>query len=440
MNKNRRNHMVLLGQIIIYIIMACAVIGVIGAIRDEKSGIGKEFMTAFHQLGIIFIPFAGMLASMPYIEKFVVFLFGGIFEKLGADIAIAGALIMAPDMGGYQITESLASSPETWIIALFVSYCTGPIICYSIPMGFSIIDKRDHKYFGLGIMSGILSIPFAVMAMTTLLKLTGTPVRETISNTAPENFNLVYTWGQIWLNMLPIVVFCLILALLLRFFIDIMVKAFLVFGRALDIGIKIVLVLSIVEYFTGIFSRIFSGWAFAPIIADAEDQFRALENAGYIALMLAGAYPMIYLIDKFFGKALQRLGAKCGFTTTGSIGIFATCAEQIAMFGIVKKMIPAEKVKIVALSVCGSWLLGAHISITANFQPSLLAIILIGKMIGAVIAVFFAIWLGVPMAKRLEKQDREKGLIGETEYLEDEAVLAERKNRQHKGGNEDAAV
>ena len=105
--------MVLLGQIIIWIIMACAVVGVIGAIRDEKSGIGKEFMTAFHQLGIIFIPFAGMLASMPYIEKFVVFVFGGLFEKIGADISIAGALIMAPDMGGYQITESLASSPET---------------------------------------------------------------------------------------------------------------------------------------------------------------------------------------------------------------------------------------------------------------------------------------------------------------------------------------
>lgn len=432
--------MVLLGKIIIYIIMACAVLGVIGAIKDEKNGIGKEFMTAFHQLGIIFIPFAGMLASMPYIEKFVVFVFGGLFEKIGADIAIAGALIMAPDMGGYQITESLAASPETWIIALFVSYCTGPIICYSIPMGFSIIDKRDHKYFGLGIMSGILSIPFAVMAMTAMLKFTGTPVRETISNSAPENFNLVYTWGQIWINMLPIVVFCLILALLLRFFIDIMVKAFLIFGRALDIGIKIVLVLSIVEYFTGIFSSIFSGWAFAPIIADAEDQFRALENAGYIALMLAGAYPMIYLIDKFFGNALRKLGAKCGFTTTGSIGIFATCAEQIAMFGIVKKMIPSEKVKVVALSVCGSWILGAHISITANFQPSLLVIILLGKIIGAIVAVFFAIWLGVPMARRLEKQDREKGIIGETEYLEDEQILSARKNRKNKGGNENVTI
>lgn len=422
--------MALLGQIIIWIIMICAIAGVIGAIKDEKSGIGKEFMTAFHQLGIIFIPFAGMLASMPYIEKFVIFVFGGLFEKIGADVAIAGALIMAPDMGGYQITESLASSPETWIIALFVSYCSGPIICYSIPMGFSILEKRDHKYFGLGIMAGILSIPFAVMAMTALLKFTGTPVRETISNTLPSDFNLAYTWGQIWINMLPILVFCIILALLLRFFIGIMVKAFLIFGRALDIGIKIVLVLSIIEYFTGIFSKIFTGWEFAPIIADAEDQFRALENAGYIALMLAGAYPMIYLIDKYFGKALQKLGAKCGFTTTGSIGIFATCAEQIAMFGIVKKMIPEEKVKVVALSVCGSWLLGAHISITANFQPSLLAIILIGKIIGGVVAVFFAIWLGVPMARKLEAQDREVGIIEKEEYLEDEELLKRKKEEK----------
>lgn len=425
--------MVLLGQIIIWIIMVCAVIGVIGAIRNPNEGIGKEFMTAFDQMGTIFIPFAGMLASMPYIEKFVVFAFGGIFEKIGADVAIAGALIMAPDMGGYQITESLASSPETWVIALFVSYCTGPIISYSIPLGFSVLDKRDHKYFGLGIMAGVLSIPFAVMAMTLLLKFTDTPIRETISNTSASDFHLLHSWGQIWINMLPIIVFCVILALLLRFFMSVMVKLFLIFGRALDIAIKIILVISIIEYFTGIFSSIFSNWAFAPIIADADDQFRALENAGYIALMLAGAYPMIYLIDKFFGKTLQKIGSKCGFTTTGSIGIFATCAEQLAMFGMVKKMIPEDKVKVVALSVCGSWILGAHISITANFQPNLLAIILTGKIVGAIVAVLFSIWLCVPTARKMEAKDREAGIIGETEYLEDEAVINESRNkRKHK--------
>lgn len=415
----------IIGQIIIWIIMICAVLGVIGAIRDDSKGIGREFMVAFEQLGIIFIPFAGMLAAMPYIEKFILTVFGKLFELIGADIAVAGALITAPDMGGYQLTNALAGSTETWIMAVFVSYLSGPIVSYSIPLGFSIIDKRDHKYFGLGIMAGILSIPFGVFVSTILLKLTDTPVRDTISNNTLSDANLLYSWGQIWINMLPIIVFCVVLALLLRFFMDLMVKAFLVFGRGLEIAIKIVLVISIVEYFTGFFTMILGGYGFAPIIADEADQFRALENAGYIVLMLAGAYPMIYLIKKYFGHALQVIGSKFGFTSIGSIGIFATWAEQLAMFGILKKMPPVDKVKVTAFSVCGSWMLGAHISFTANFQPNLLVIILAGKLIGACIAVLIAIKLAVPMAKKFEERDREKGIIEKNEYLSEEGLLKE---------------
>ena len=108
--------------------------------------------------------------------------------------------------------------------------------------------------------------------------------------------------------MLPIILFCLILALLLRCFMGIMVKLFLIFGRALDIAIKIVLVIAIVEYFTGAFEMIFGSYGFDPIIADKEDQFRALENSGYVATMLAGAYPMIYVIKKYAGNGLQKVG------------------------------------------------------------------------------------------------------------------------------------
>ena len=43
----------MIGQAIIWIIMFFAIVGVIGAIRNPNEGIGKEFMLAFHQLGII---------------------------------------------------------------------------------------------------------------------------------------------------------------------------------------------------------------------------------------------------------------------------------------------------------------------------------------------------------------------------------------------------
>ena len=65
-----------------------------------------------------------------------------------------------------------------------------------------------------------------------------------------------------------------------------MIKGFMLFGRVMDAGIKLVLVFSIVEIFTGLFSTVFGGWGFDPIMADEADQFRALETAGYIGIML----------------------------------------------------------------------------------------------------------------------------------------------------------
>ena len=143
------------------------------------------------------------------------FLFGGIFEKLGADIAIAGALIMAPDMGGYQITESLASSPETWIIALFVSYCTGRIICDPIPDGIFHNRQEGSQVLRSGSScSGHTEHTFRGHGYDDAAEADGdTGEGDYLQHCSFENFNLVYTWGQIWLNMLPIVVFCLILAL-----------------------------------------------------------------------------------------------------------------------------------------------------------------------------------------------------------------------------------
>lgn len=413
------NVLPMIGQGIIWIIMICAVFGVIGAIRNPNEGIGKEFMLAFNQLGIIFIPFAGILASLPYIEKFVITVFGKLFELIGADVAVAGAMFIPPDMGGYQLYEGLAGSTETWMIALFMGFAAGPIIAYSIPLGFSILQPNDRKYFGLGIMAGILSVPFMVFICIALLKLTNTPVRGTISNVNPSDIDLALTWKLILINMLPILIFCLALAILLKFFMSIMMKIFMIFGRVLEIAIKIVLVISIVEYFTGAFTMLFGSFGFDPIIADKKDQFRALENAGYIAIMLCGAYPMIYLIKKYAGNALQKVGEKVGFSAYGSIGLFATLAESLAMFGILNKMRGADKVKVCAFSVCGSWILGAHLTYAANFQPNLLAILLIGKFLGGCIAIFFAKWLAVPTAKKYEREDMEAGRMSEDDFDDD---------------------
>ncbi|CAM5669914.1 Ethanolamine utilization protein EutH OS=Lysinibacillus sphaericus OX=1421 GN=LS41612_14775 PE=4 SV=1 [Lysinibacillus sphaericus] len=91
--------MAMIGTIIVYIIMICAVLGAIGAIRDAEYGIGKEFMNGLHTVGHIFVPAAGIMAAIPYLTWFISHFISPIFELIGADPAIAATAILASDMG-----------------------------------------------------------------------------------------------------------------------------------------------------------------------------------------------------------------------------------------------------------------------------------------------------------------------------------------------------
>lgn len=415
---------------IIWIMMICAVIGLIDYIKNPNVGVGREFSTAFSYMGIVFIPFAGMLSAMPYITKGILFAFSGLFEKIGADVSLVGAVCTGPDMEGWQLTESLSSSPENWMMGIFLCYLAGPIISYTMPIGFSMLDKRDYKYYGLGTMAGILSIPFGVIIMTLITKWGHILIRPDVSSagdsSAPSTYELNFQWGQILKNMIPIIVFCVVLAILLKILMDIMIKIFMVLGRIVEIGVRVVLVLAIIEYFTGFFTRLFGAhWGFDPVMADEVDQFRAIELTGYVVLMMAGAFPMIYLLKKYLAKAAGKIGSKIGFSSNGVIGIISSWAEMVITFSFYNRIRPVDKVMVSAYGICGSWILASHLSITVTFQPNLVAVIMLGKFLAGVIAIFIAKWIAVPAARRFEAKDRELGIIRPDEYINDEMSAEE---------------
>lgn len=411
--------MEMIGTVIVYIIMACAVVGAIAAIKNADEGLGKQFMDGIHTTGHIFVPAAGVMASIPFLTIVIEKWISPMFKAIGADPAIAATAILASDMGGYQLAQTLAGSYEAWIMAMIIGFMCGATIVFSIPMGLAMLDRRDHKYMALGIMSGILSIPIGAFISTILVMLFNTKVREVISTSEAPTYVFSISVLQILINLLPLIVFVLVLAAGLKFFPDFMIKVFMIFGKVMDAAIKLVLVFSIVEIFTGAFSSLFGVWGFDPIMADADDQFRALETAGYIGIMLAGAFPMVYLIRKYFSKPLEVVGGKFGISAVGSAGLLATCANILAMFSLVRYMPPKDKVINISFAVCAAFLLGDHLSFTANFQPTIILPVILGKFLAGVIAVGLAIWLSVPTAKKLEAKDRAAGIIKENEYIEE---------------------
>lgn len=412
--------MALIGTIVVYIIMICAVAGAFAAIKDPDRGLGKEFMNGLHAVGHIFVPAAGIMASIPYLTWFIDRFVGPLFNFIGADPAIAATTILASDMGGYQLADALKASYEGWVMALIVGFMAGATIVFSIPMGLAMLDKRDHKYMALGVMAGVLTIPIGALISSVLIVLFDTNVREIVSTTADSSYEFAIGYGQILINLAPLLIFVVIIAAGLKFFPSAMITGFMVFGRFLDAGIKLVLVFSIVEIFTGFFTNVFGGWGFDPILADEEDQFRALETAGYIGIMLAGAFPMVYLIRKFFSTPLEAGGQKIGLTAVGSAGLLATIANILAMFTLVRYMRPKDKVINIAFAVCAAFLLGDHLSFTANFQPNIILPVILGKLAAGIIAIGFAYWLSVPTALKLEEEDRASGLIRPGEYVDKE--------------------
>lgn len=396
--------MELIGAIVVYIIMACAIAGCLASVIKPESELGQQFVAGIDSIGPIFLPVAGIMASAPYLTAFVSAVFGPAYSAVGADPAMAATTFIAVDMGGYQLADALAETRESWIMAMVTGYMAGATIVFSIPVALKMLEKRDRKYLALGVMSGLLAIPIGVLVASAIIAVSHPMVREIVSTNADATYQLALSWGQIGVNLIPPIIICVALAAGLKFKPDAMIKGFIVFGRVMESALKIVFVLVVVEYFTGVWSTLFGSFGFDPIIADEEDVFRALEVSGAIGMMLCGAFPMVYLIRRYLAKPLAKIGGAVGLSSDATAGLLAGSANVLALFSMVKDLRAKDKVICMAFAVCCAFLFGDHLSFTANFQPNLIVVVLAGKLAAGICAIVFAKLLAVKKAEQLERE------------------------------------
>lgn len=410
--------MELIGTIVVYIIMACAIAGCLASVIKPESELGQQFVAGIDSIGPIFLPVAGIMASAPYLTAFVSAVFGPAYSAVGADPAMAATTFIAVDMGGYQLADALAETRESWIMAMVTGYMAGATIVFSIPVALKMLEKRDRKYLALGVMSGLLAIPIGVLVASAIIAVSHPMVREVVSTNADATYQLTLSWGQIGVNLIPLIIICVALAAGLKFKPDAMIKGFIVFGRVMESALKIVFVLVVVEYFTGVWSTLFGSFGFDPIIADEEDIFRALEVSGAIGMMLCGAFPMVYLIRRYLAKPLAKIGGAVGLSSDATAGLLAGSANVLALFSMVKDLRAKDKVICMAFAVCCAFLFGDHLSFTANFQPNLIVVVLAGKLAAGICAIVFAKLLAVKKAEQLEREAGEDVLYDAERAIE----------------------
>jgi len=351
-----------INEIIIYIMVIFMVLGALDKCIGNKFGLGEKFEEGIMAMGALALAMVGVICLAPVLATILKPIVVPVFNMLGADPAMFAGSLLANDMGGATLAMELAVDPQAGLFGgLIVGAVMGPTIVFIIPVALGIIQPKDQKFLATGILAGVITVPIGAFCGGLVA---GFPVMMVIR------------------NLIPIVIFAILIALGLVFFEKAMILGFTYFGKFILIVITIGLAAAIVEALTGM-----------VLIPGMNPIHDGIAIVGDIAIVLAGAFPLVYVITKVFKTPLMSLGKVLGMNEVAAAGLVASLANCIPMFDMMKDMDDRGKIINVAFAVSAAFVFGDHLGFTAGVNPDMILPMIVAKLVGGVTAIAVAIFI-----------------------------------------------
>ena len=349
-------------EILIAVMAVFALLGAIDRIFGNRIGIGAEFENGILAMGSLAMAMVGIIVLAPVLAQVLEPVVVPVYRFLGADPAMFAGTILACDMGGGALAMELTDNvPAAMLGGVLTGSMLGATIVFTIPVALGILKEEDRAAMAKGILCGIVTIPLGVLVG---------------GITAGFDLALVLR------NLVPIVIIAALIALGLWKAEKGMIKGFSWFGKGVVAVVAIGLAASILETLTGV--------SVIPGLAPISEGF---ETVGAIAIVLAGAFPLVFAVTAILKKPLLKLGGLLGINDTAAAGLVASLANSIATFGMVKDMDKRGKVVNIAFAVSAAFVFGDHLGFTAGFAPEMLTAVILGKLAGGISAVAVALIL-----------------------------------------------
>ncbi len=348
-------------QIIIWVMAAGVLIGAADKIFGNRLGLGEKFDEGFQAMGQLALGMVGIVCLAPVIADLAGPVIIPVFEALGADPAMFGA-ILANDMGGYSLAVELAKNQEAGLLAgNIVSSMLGCTMVFSVPVGLGLIEKEDRPYFSRGLLIGLITIPAG-----------------SVIGGLAAGFDL----SMVLWNMVPVIILAAVLALGLKLIPEAMVKGCMMFGQFITTVIYIGLAAAAFEYLTGV--------EVIPGMADIMEGMKAIAGIG---IVLIGTFPMLTILTKLLDKPLNQVGQKLGLDKNSAAGLVFTLANSVPVYTMMKDMNKKGIIVNTAWLVPATAALGAHLGFTAGVEPSMITPVVVGKLSAGMIAVCLALFM-----------------------------------------------
>lgn len=348
--------------LILWLMAIFALLGALDRITGGHFGLGKQFEEGILALGSLALSMLGILTLAPVLARLLKPILVPVYGFLGADPAMFAGTILANDMGGAPLAAELALTTEAGQFGgLIVGSMLGATVVFTIPVALGIISESDRPALAKGVLAGLVTIPVGALA---------------------GGLTAGFPIGMLLRNLVPIVLFALLVALGLWRFERGMIRGFIGFGKLILAVITVGLAASVFQELTGIV--LISGMA--PVS-------EGIEVVAGIAFVLAGAFPLVFTLTKLLKKPLLKLGGLLGINDVAAAGLLASLANSIPMFGMMKDMDARGKIINVAFAVSAAFVFGDHLGFTAGYAPKLLVPVIVGKLVGGITAILAAFLL-----------------------------------------------
>ena len=338
-----------------------SMLGAADRIFGNRFGIGKEFEKGFYLLGNMSLSMAGMLIIAPALGNLLLPLSNSFYELTGIDPSVIPASLLANDMGGEPLASQLAVNEAVGKFnALVVSAMMGVIISFNIPYALGAVKKELHKELFLGILCGIATVPVGAFVAGLILKL-------------PLSLLL--------LDLLPIILFALVISVGLILIPNICVKIFKVLGIIIKILITAGLALGILKFLTGL----------EPIKGLAPIEGEPMLVCFNASIVMSGAFPLIHIISKLLSKPFKKLGELLGINSTSAVGFMSSLATNVTTFEMMNDMDKKGAMLNSAFAMAGAFTFAGHLAYTMARDTDYIVPMIVGKLVSGLAATILAV-------------------------------------------------
>lgn len=343
-------------NIFIAIMLVFALIGFVDKTFHLKWGLELTFDKGLSTMGSLAVSIIGIYCvGITFVQQNI-----DVFTKLNDylffDSSVLIGMLLCPDTGGYPIISQICTNPDIIIFSgVLLTSILGQTISFQLPIFLAFLDQKEINNLMRGFIVGIIMVPIGLLA---------------------SYFFIDIPFQTLIINLLPILLICIVIAVSIIKAPRLTVKVFSGFASFIKL-------LSYIMFFIVILGLYIPSLSYVDYALVEESTVMILK----MIIIICGSMVLSEMILKFGSRYIEAIAHKLQINKESVVGFILNCASSLAMLPLYSKMDTKGKLINAAFSVSGAYIFGGQLGFISSVAGEYVTVYVFVKLLCGVLSV-----------------------------------------------------